>query len=68
MHYALASLDKKREGKMLSGGFVYCWGLRIKNLGDLIVRIPVLCLFSGLLISWGLKIKDSALKRPIREF
>jgi hypothetical protein len=39
-------------------GFAYRLGVSIKDFGERLVKIPVLCIFCGPVIRLGLKIKD----------
>jgi hypothetical protein len=49
---------------IFSRGFKYRWGRRLREAGERAWGVPVLCLFSGLLISLGDAVRNSALSRP----
>jgi hypothetical protein len=52
----------------LSKGFIYRWGMWIKDYGEHMGRIPVIRLFCRPVIALGLAIKDSVMNRPIADF
>jgi hypothetical protein len=58
---------------IFSKGFVYRWGVRIKDFGErmahkIVLGIPVLRWCCGPVIALGLAIKDSVMNRPIAGF
>ena len=55
---------------VLSSGFKYRWGIRIKDFGERVGHINIFGLFflswvAGPIIGFGLKMKDAVLSRPI---
>ena len=59
--------------RILSKGFIYRTGVRIKEIGERVGHINILGVFifnqlSGWIVSKGLAMKDSVLGCPISEF
>jgi hypothetical protein len=50
---------------IFSAGFVYRMGIRIKDFGERMVRVPAVRLFCGPVINLGLRVKNLALHSPI---
>jgi hypothetical protein len=58
---------------ILSSGFVYRWGVRIKDFGERMAHkkifgIPALRWCCGPVIALGLALKDSAMNCPVVDF
>jgi hypothetical protein len=49
-------------------GFWYRLGVSIKDSGERLARVPVLCIFCTPVINLGLAIKDSVMNRPAAGF
>jgi hypothetical protein len=58
-----ADKNQKRRKKM--NGFIYRLGTAIKDAGERATRLPVLKIFSGIIVRIGFAIRDIALKEAM---
>ena len=52
---------------MFNKGFIYRFGIAVKEFGECMGRLPVLRWCCGTVISLGIVIKDSVINSPMEE-